>query len=295
MRDAESLLGQVIAVGGKEVTREEADLVIPRSDISEVINLLEALTKKDAANGIRLVNRVLDEGINIKQFNSDIIEILRKIMLAKLNPALLEKLSLELGETLEKKINKISQELDLEQVILFIQFFIEARNELKASFIVQLPLELAIARICFEPNRGTKMIVNRPRNSLNNRSSDVSDNNRRPALTKSIKIAEGQSGDIDINTIIDKWHEVLAMIKQHNHSLSFILRVCEPKELNGNKLCMAFKYKFHKDRVGDIQIKNLIEKVLNEVYGSPLVIEAVIDESIKVKSQNNHNKEIDKK
>ncbi len=55
MRDAESLLGQVIAIGGKEVTQAEADLVIPRSDLGEVLNLIGFIEKKDAGSAIRLI------------------------------------------------------------------------------------------------------------------------------------------------------------------------------------------------------------------------------------------------
>jgi len=79
-----------------------------------------------------------------------------------------------------------------------------------------------------------------------------------------------------------KWNEVLAKVKKYNHSLSFILRVCKPVSVNGRELCLAFKYKFHKDRVQEINIKQVIEKVLREVYESPLALEAIVDEKIEV-------------
>ena len=40
-----------------------------------------------------------------------------------------------------------------------------------------------------------------------------------------------------------------------------------------SKICLAFKYKFHKDRIGEAEIKNIVEKVLHEVYGAQLTIE----------------------
>ena len=94
------------------------------------------------------------------------------------------------------------------------------------------------------------------------------------AAVKNINITNEQ--------ILEKWNEVLAKVKQYNHSLSFILRVCQPRNLQGNQLCLAFKYKFHKDRVSEAAIKNAIEKVLHQVYGAPIVIEAVIDENLEV-------------
>ena len=148
MRDAESLLGQIIAIGGATITKEEADLVIPRSDLNEVINLLEFLIKKDAAGGIRLVNKLMDDGVDLKIFVNDTIEILRKLMLMKISPGLVNKLSLELGETFELKINKLAQDLTVEQVLKFLEKFIKVSVELKNDFIQQLSLEMAIAEIC---------------------------------------------------------------------------------------------------------------------------------------------------
>jgi len=42
--------------------------------------------------------------------------------------------------------------------------------------------------------------------------------------------------------------------------MRFVLRVCEPRGLKNNQLCLAFKYKFHKDRINDMNLKALAEK-----------------------------------
>ncbi|MFH1772881.1 MAG: DNA polymerase III subunit gamma/tau [Patescibacteria group bacterium] len=147
MRDAESLLGQIVTIGGKEITRQEADLVIPRSNLNEVINLINFLIKKDAGGGIRLINKLIDDGIDLKSFLNDLVEILRKIMLGKISPALVEKLAIELGETMELKINQLSQTVTLEQILIYLEKFIQIRGELRGEFIQQLPVELAIAEL----------------------------------------------------------------------------------------------------------------------------------------------------
>lgn len=276
MRDAESLLGQIIAIGGADITQAEADLVIPRSDLNEVINLLEFLIKKDAAGGIRLINKLIDDGVDLKTFVKDTVGILRKLMLMKINPALANKLSLELGETLELKINKLAPDLTVEQTLKFLEKFIKVSAELKADFIQQLPLEMAIAEICTAEAA--------LRSSLGVNSFGHSVSFKAPAAVKTEATPPSAGGPVTLSEgqIQDKWNEVLAKVKQYNHSLSFILRVCQPRGLSGNQLCLAFKYKFHKDRVSEMAIKNLVEKVLREVYGAPVTIEAVIDENLEV-------------
>jgi len=302
MRDAESLLGQIISIGGKNITQEEADLVIPRSDLKEIISLISSLAKKDSANGIKLVNGLVDGGVNLKTFTDDLIEILRKIMLGKINPSLSEALALELGESLEAAINEASQNLNLEQLIKYIERFIIAKNELRSSFIMQLPLELAIIELCLaSSSMGAPQVnqitptpvvknnpeqVNIPTQSTVASSQSPSTNSLRPSSGQAGQVPSAGSGqatgDSSLPEITDKWSEVLNQVKKYNHSLSFILRVCQPRNIEGNQLCLAFKYKFHKDRVNESSIKNIIDKVLNQVYGAPVTFEAIIDENLEV-------------
>lgn len=282
MRDAESLLGQIISIGGAEITQDEADLIIPRSDLNEVINLLEFLIKKDAAGGIRLINKLMDDGVDLKIFVKDMIEILRKLMLMKISPGLVNKLSLELGETLELKINKLAQDLTIEQALKFLDKFIKVSSELKTDFIQQLALEMAIVDICTAAATIRSSLGVSQSFPSGSRFNQIKS---QPAAAKTEADKPAGNGEVinfTDNQIQEKWNEVLAKVKQYNHSLSFILRVCQPRSLSGNQLCLAFKYKFHKDRVSEIAIKNIIEKVLHQVYGSPVTIEAVIDENLEV-------------
>jgi len=281
MRDAESTLGQIIAIGGKEISQAEADLVIPRSALNEILNLLGLLIKKDAAGGIRLVNQLMDEGVDLKTFVQDTIEILRKLMLIKINPALVSKLALELGEAVELKVNSLAQDLTVEQILVFLEKFIKVAGQLKTDFIKQLSLEMAIAEIC-TTSQTPKSQAGFSRTAAAPKFAPLRTN---PAPAKAVAgktAATAALINITSEQIMAKWNEVLAKVKQYNHSLSFILRVCQPRNLNGNQLCLAFKYKFHRDRVSEASIKNLIEKTLNQVYDAPISIEAVVDENLEV-------------
>lgn len=280
MRDAESLLGQIISVSGKEISDEEAMLVIPRNDLGEVINLVELLSKKDAKNAVRLVNKVMVEGVDLKVFANDLIEVVRKIILIKLNPGLGESFGLDLGESLELKISELGKDIEMENLAFWTERFLRARNELKNTNIVQLPIELAIVEICFGITSVNQRAVAVPAQKAR-----VANAQTEPAMESGVVEEKAPVTPIDLNQvkredIVSRWNEVLAKVKKENHSLSFILKVCEPRNINGNQICLAFKYKFHKDRVSDPNIKALIEKVLREVYGVTLTLEALIDENL---------------
>jgi len=283
MRDAESILGQILAIsekagskGERIITNEAADLVIPTSDLNEAINLIEFYIKKDSASAISLINKLVDSGIDLKLFTKDLIELLRKILLTKINPALGARFSMQLNNQMELKVSTITANLSIEKVLKFIDLLSLALQEIKTSFIIQLPLEIVSVEICSSP---TSSDINVKLSAQTKKNNETNNMNEKEELQNS-KSVNLNNGSINFKFIKEKWNEVLIMVKKYNHSLSFILKVCEPKNLNDNELCLAFKYKFHKERVSDPQIKNIIEKILEEVYGLKIKVTSIVDENI---------------
>ena len=258
LRDAESLLGQIIAISGKEITQEEADLVIPRSDLNEIVSLFEYLSKKDSGKAIQLINTLVDNGINLKNFTADVIELLRKIMISKINPALVTNLGLDFGEALEMRISEVSAKLELDQVINFIERFSQAMLEIKNSFIIQLPLELAIVELCLSSKTiNTNSVPSSVPVPLSINSYSVKnikvDSVVKPKDEKiNVSSVSKESSNNSISNfskeeIKKRWSEVLIKVKPFNHSLSFVLQSCEISAVANSCLNLTFKYKFHQD------------------------------------------------
>lgn len=289
LRDAESLLGQVFALGGKNITLEQAELVIPHHNNNEALDLLDCLIRKDASKAISLVNGLVDTGINLRNFTGEVIALLRKIMLNKINPSLTDSLGLNLGESLEIRINTITAGLSWDQISSFTKRFLEAYNDNKNQAIPQLSLELAIVDLCyFDQKKINKEVVSSgfKREETLFRSPGVSI--KAPASTEELKKTTApsfQSGKVlnsSIDEVMDKWPEFLVKIKKHNHSLSFILQNCQPKSIENNELQLVFKYKFHQDRINDQAIRPLVDNTLAEVFGAPLKFSSSIDENLEI-------------
>ena len=84
VRDAESLLGKVLTLGD-DIDMEQAELVLPRSEIGNVVKLLVYLAEKNSTAGIELINKLVEEGVDLNYFADNLIEYLRKILLIKVN------------------------------------------------------------------------------------------------------------------------------------------------------------------------------------------------------------------
>lgn len=277
MRDAESLLGQIVAISGKEISQKEADLVIPRSDIQEIVGLIEFLAKKDSSSGIALVNKLVNDGVDLNAFVTDLIEVLRKLMISRVNPSLSEKIGLELGESLDAKLNQVSKEMSLDQLVKTLEKFISVKNALKSSFIVQLPVELALVDLAQEGPEIQKTLNRGPEKPLVEKEANK---NKEVVQEGQAEQGSSESLSIDVKEVCSRWHEVLAKVKKHNHSLSFILKVCQVKQVEGDTISLAFRHKFHKDRLSEEKIKKLVEETLKEVFNINLSIKPEIEENV---------------
>jgi DNA polymerase III gamma/tau subunit len=313
LRDAESLLGQILSLGDKKITSEQAELVLPHYNTFEAIDLIGQLGRKEAVKAVTLINKLADSGVNMKIFVSELIGLLRQIILDKLSPELAGNLGLDLGENLEKNLNQAAENLEWSQLLSFSQKFIEVFNNNKTAVVPQLPLELAVVELCLVPPKPFSVSDNpaseAPRPNVSRSTSAPIKNSPatsspvqrsvQPAVTKSQVMAESlifstpstnfnsNSHQVIINLSAEevgaKWAEFLVKIKKYNHSLSFVLQNCQPQEVRDNALCLVFKYKFHQDRINESAIKVLVEKTLAEVFGGALVIRSSIDENLDLK------------
>lgn len=294
LRDAESLLGQIFALGDQKITREQAELVLPHYNSNEAVDLLNYLSHKDAAKSISLVNSLMDSGVNLKSFTIEVIELLRKIMLNKLSPELSDKLGLDLGENLEHKLLEASADLDFDRLVNFIEKFLKVSSDYKQAAIPQLPLELAITELCLDRPLPS-LEANSPSNSGPTLSKKEPLIKMKPVKNKK-NTSDPSYSNLNLSEaeVSSKWPEFLVKIKKYNHSLSFVLQNCRPQELKEGRLLLIFKYKFHKDRINDPSIKNIVENTLAEVFGQRIGFTAVIDENLNLKSSslNNSNESI---
>lgn len=147
VRDSESLLSQILSLGDKEITLEEAELVLPYSEFKKVNELVNYLLKKDASGAVELINETVEKGIDLKQFNLNLVEFLRKIMLVKISGGV-DKYALSLDEKTEKGILSLAEKTEINEVVKIIEEFMKIKNYLEMSEIPQLPFELAIIKIC---------------------------------------------------------------------------------------------------------------------------------------------------
>ncbi len=146
MRDAESMLGQVITFAGsdKQITVEEVRQVLGIVDINLVMKFTDILAEKDVSGALTFINKLINSGHDLIQFTKSLTNYFRKLLFIKVD----KNLSSIVGEELTKEqLNVILKQADsfsLENLSQIIQLFINAHSSIKYSSLPQIPLELAV-------------------------------------------------------------------------------------------------------------------------------------------------------
>ena len=87
MRDAQSLLDQVIAYSGTEIKRDDVLTVLGIADHAMLFNLSAAILQKDAKGSLALIDTLYNQGYDLEQFCNDFLTHFRNLLVAKLEGA----------------------------------------------------------------------------------------------------------------------------------------------------------------------------------------------------------------
>jgi DNA polymerase-3 subunit gamma/tau len=145
-RDAESLLGQILALGKDEVDREAASLVLPATTTVLLVDFLEAVFKDDVKTSIELLNTYVEQGVDMAHFCEDTIGFLRGMLFEALGKrgAFFE----AYDEGVKERVGPMIERASADKIRFAIESMLDARRLMKSDKIPQIRLELAVLDIC---------------------------------------------------------------------------------------------------------------------------------------------------
>ncbi len=292
VRDAEVLLTQLISLGDKEITSEKAELVIPRSNINQIVELFELLISNNGRESISLINKLIEDGVNIPDFSKDLIDFMRRILILKSSGSSQELEILSIDENKLKDIKRIIQKITLGKIIEMIDILIKRNNEIKYSNIIQLPLELAVLEIVdteeigFADSDDDKHDkIEKPKGTIPEKNK-LGEKQEKQRIIESVKESTSQSNlkkSVPKSALFEKiresWPEIIKELREHNHSISMTLKVGVPVSLVNNNLTIGFRYKFHEERIKDVKIKTILENYFEGKYTKKIIVQTeLLDE-----------------
>jgi DNA polymerase-3 subunit gamma/tau len=164
MRDAESLLSQVMALEDKKITAKEVEEILGTTKRQSLEAMVEYLLAKSADKAITLVNELSKDGYDLDVFNKSFLNYLRQVMLVSVDPKLAKIFSYELTKEQSSALVEQAKNHTPKELLFIIQCFSEIQGKIKSSFIPQLPLEMAIVKSTHLPENSPQIPTQNPQN-----------------------------------------------------------------------------------------------------------------------------------
>jgi DNA polymerase-3 subunit gamma/tau len=244
-RDSISLLDQLSALTGGNITLETAEQVIGISPHAAIEEIIKHLEDGDTASLQKVLSKQLDErGVNAHIITAQLIKALKNA--AHNNPNLYTLIDNLL------EVPKSSQPT-LKLTVLLLKF--AAENEKQSA-------KSAKAANVHKPALHTVSKTPKEVKTANTEEPQTKSGTKTPRDKKSFELSA--------------WQSVLAVIQKANPPLYSVLSKAEPR-LKDSELTLAFGYKLHQKKLDDPKYRTKLTQVINDLgYNSPKVT-ATID------------------
>lgn len=145
MRDAQSLLDQVISYGGEEIRDEDIVEVLGLIDRKMLHDTFEAIADGDIERCMEIVDQVYHFGVDVQHFCRELLQYLRNLILMKVSqhPGPLMELPDEELETLKKQAEKFQ----FDQLNHLFSLLLKGEEEVAQSTFPRTMLEMALIRM----------------------------------------------------------------------------------------------------------------------------------------------------
>jgi len=144
LRDAESLLGQLAIIKNGKIILEDVELLLGSVNFQKIRVFIDFLIEKNAAEAIRFINQLNEEGYNLMELSKGIINYLRYLLIIKVSGSLIEMLKQEVTDEEAEILKKQAEKVKIEDLRRYLDKFLEQQYYINRSLIPVLPLELAI-------------------------------------------------------------------------------------------------------------------------------------------------------
>ncbi len=149
MRDAMSLLDQVIAWGGKKLVGKDVALVLGVASRAALMKIADGLISGDAPGCLRLVGEIVEQGYDVNHVAKDLLGMLRDMVVCRVckDPNGL----LDLTEEEQRDIQTIAEKASADDLVRLHQGFSEGFDDIARSGQARAALEMLLVRLCRRP------------------------------------------------------------------------------------------------------------------------------------------------
>lgn len=254
-RDAISYLDQASTTEKDLIDLKMVEEILGFATHQKALELTEALIRKDTVSSLSIIKKLQEDGHDMTLLIRNLLEILRKILIDKVNG--------EDGE--EIKVYQNIVQAKPAEIIRIMEVILKCQEVYRHSAIPTLSLEVAAVKI----TEIGKIKQDQVENDVTEASEPVAETKEKAVSKKTF-----------LTPTNNQWNQVMMEVKSKNNSIHAFLKACQP-DFDGDNVCLYFPYRFHKERIDDEKNKVIVEKAFESVTGRKCRIKCVLKSNIK--------------
>jgi DNA polymerase-3 subunit gamma/tau len=150
LRDAENLLEQLTTYYGKEIGLPQVQAVLGITGDERAKELVKHIVNNDVSAGVATINSVNSDGLDLRQFNRELVAYLRQLLLVKTG----SEAAVDLTAEDIAELKELASKTTLAQILRAIKLF--GQLEIGFDNYSTLPLELALVDCAQSPTEAVK-------------------------------------------------------------------------------------------------------------------------------------------
>jgi DNA polymerase-3 subunit gamma/tau len=307
LRDAESLLDQLVTAPGDTITLERAQMVLGTASNAAVSSLTDAVLSGDGPAGLVVIHNALSSGADARQFARQMVAYLRQVWIMQKAGGVL---TLEVTAEQQAEIAQKARLANRKELIEAVKRFNEAATSQSGSWQPQLPLELAFLDLLPEapgttfardfpsqpPAREQKIGPAKPVAPPDQKVTAVEKETPtqpmvqaqepqppdRPAEEPAGKNPPVQPVMVSVtaptlHAVIMRWPEMRERVGQIDRNLPALLASCKPLAVEGTTLILGFDYPILRDKFDKKKTaKEVIAEVFSVILETKCAVRAVV-------------------
>ena len=304
LRDAESLLDQLVTAPGDTITLARAQQVLGTAANEAVINLTDAWLNADGAQGLHIIYEATSAGADARQFARQMVNHLRTILIVQ---AAGEDLTLDVPDAQKEAIIHQAARAPRRDLIEAIRGFHDAAQKQAVSWQPQLQLELAFMELlpeqpapvyqqaapvredkpaepvlvkektAVEPVVEAPVEEEEPESESDAAASAVSDVEVDEEVEVEEEVAVVESAPLTLDSVKAQWRNMVSQAGAENKNLPPLLAMCRPLGVEGNIVILGFDFPIFKEKYDKTEgASAIISEAFSQILGTKCGVRSVV-------------------
>jgi len=287
LRDAENLLEQLTTYYGSDIALHQVQDILGITGDFRTKELVKHIINNDVSAGVITINSVNSDGLDLKQFNRELVEYLRGLLLIKTGSS--EAVDLTAEDITELK--DLAARASLPQILKAVKLF--GQLELGFDNYSTLPLELALIDCVLtseeeeSPASQTEYESRQPIKAATPSYPEQPTAKPEPAIVSppavpeaAVTITPPEPGS-ELEQLRLNWKQVVAQAPEDTKRTPAIaiLRSAgvKPVAFEDNTVVLAFRYPLHKEKMGEPENQQVAEKIISNFLGHPCRVRCIYE------------------